>query len=170
MKPATWRLLLLCREERRLPDDQWGNICAMVRDRDRNVCQFRRWLGWGPICGRPAECVDHIRPVALGGSSDPSNCRAACARCNLRKGARPPLGWALGRMARTWGTVAALAYAVTLLPRTEADASAPLGAWAVVVASDGRVVRTFDTRADAERAAAAWDGGRGQLGVRRAGE
>lgn len=35
---------------------------------------------------------DHIIPLAVGGSNDPSNFQLACARCNLRKRARP-LSW-----------------------------------------------------------------------------
>lgn len=36
--------------------------------------------------------IDHIHPVSLGGTADPANLALACARCNLRKGARP-LEW-----------------------------------------------------------------------------
>lgn len=36
----------------------------------------------GPLCGLPANTVDHIRPRALGGGNEPANLRAACARHN----------------------------------------------------------------------------------------
>lgn len=44
------------------------------------------------ICGEdvPADDVhiDHIRPVARGGTDDPGNLQVAHSRCNMRKGAR----------------------------------------------------------------------------------
>ncbi len=159
------RALLLIRHAPRQPRDEWAHTRRAVLVRDGDRCRFRRWWGWGPTCGRPAEHVDHVVPVAWGGSSDASNLRAACAKCNLAKGSRPPAGWLALRVGR-----AAVVYGAVGWGLIAARPSAPAGAWAVIVASDGRVVRVFDTRADAERAAAAWDGGRGQLGVRRTGE
>ena len=38
-------------------------------------------------CGRVAEHVDHITPVARGGSDWPTDLQPLCAACNLRKGA-----------------------------------------------------------------------------------
>lgn len=38
--------------------------------------------------------VDHVVPLALGGSNDPENIVAACPACNLRKGAKHPMEWA----------------------------------------------------------------------------
>lgn len=35
--------------------------------------------------------VDHIQPVAKGGSNDPSNIQLTCAKCNRKKAARDPL-------------------------------------------------------------------------------
>lgn len=40
------------------------------------------------MCGAPWEHVDHVKPVAAGGSNWPANLRPACAPCNLRKGSR----------------------------------------------------------------------------------
>ena len=37
--------------------------------------------------------VDHVIPHSRGGSSDADNLVAACARCNLAKGARTPKEW-----------------------------------------------------------------------------
>jgi 5-methylcytosine-specific restriction endonuclease McrA len=39
-------------------------------------------------CGAPAEHVDHVIPVADGGSHRLDNLRPTCAKCNLAKGAR----------------------------------------------------------------------------------
>ncbi len=38
--------------------------------------------------------VDHIQPLALGGSNDKTNLQLLCPTCNLRKGAKPPERWA----------------------------------------------------------------------------
>jgi 5-methylcytosine-specific restriction endonuclease McrA len=37
-------------------------------------------------CGRPANVVDHIEPIAHGGTDHPSNLQALCAGCNGTKG------------------------------------------------------------------------------------
>jgi len=50
-------------------------------------------------CGRPAESVDHIIPVALGGTDELDNLRPACVSCNSRDGAR--LGNAIKQAKRT---------------------------------------------------------------------
>jgi 5-methylcytosine-specific restriction endonuclease McrA len=49
------------------------------------------------ICGKPFEpgdrrVVDHIRPLAHGGSDDPSNLQAAHRRCNGLKSSKLPRG------------------------------------------------------------------------------
>lgn len=38
-------------------------------------------------CGKPATTVDHVHPVALGGTSHPDNLAPACATCNSSHGA-----------------------------------------------------------------------------------
>lgn len=38
--------------------------------------------------------VDHIMPIALGGTNWPSNLQVLCAPCNLSKNAKHPLDWA----------------------------------------------------------------------------
>ena len=37
--------------------------------------------------------IDHVHPVALGGSSTPENLVVACRPCNLSKGAKPLAEW-----------------------------------------------------------------------------
>lgn len=40
------------------------------------------------VCGDYADHADHVTPRALGGSDDPANVRASCARHNLARGSR----------------------------------------------------------------------------------
>lgn len=56
----------------------WRRVRAAVLCRDRFVCAY---------CGAMATHVDHVVPRAAGGSDSPVNLVAACARCNLTKGA-----------------------------------------------------------------------------------
>jgi len=48
---------------------------------------FARWGRACWRCGAYATTVDHVIPVVLGGSHDPSNLRACCPRCNSSAGA-----------------------------------------------------------------------------------
>ena len=65
------------RIERNGSSRAWRALRAQVLARDRYTCQE---------CGAPAEHVDHITPVASGGTDHPGNLRALCAHCNLAKG------------------------------------------------------------------------------------
>ncbi len=58
---------------------QWRTLRDGVLHRDNHIC--RR-------CGRPASHIDHITPIAAGGTDHPSNLQALCGVCNLAKGAR----------------------------------------------------------------------------------
>lgn len=52
-----------------------------------------RWDYYGGrcgMCGREAESIDHVIPLARGGANWPSNLRPACMACNMRKGANRP--------------------------------------------------------------------------------
>ena len=51
--------------------EMWGNRCY--------------------ICDAPMESVDHVKPLAKGGSHFPANLRPACKACNSRKGAKWPV-------------------------------------------------------------------------------
>ena len=50
-----------------------------------------RWNLYGGscwMCGGRADSMDHVIPLARGGSNWPANLRPACRSCNSRKGAR----------------------------------------------------------------------------------
>ena len=52
----------------------------------RAVLEAAGWRCQWPGCHRPASTVDHVTPLAYGGSNDPANLRASCATCNSRGG------------------------------------------------------------------------------------
>ena len=56
-----------------------------VLERDGHTCQ---WLDDAGICGAPATDVDHVIPRAAGGTDDPANLRAICARHHRAKTGR----------------------------------------------------------------------------------
>jgi len=49
---------------------------------------FYGWRCW--MCSAPWTCIDHVKPLARGGSNWPSNLRPACRSCNARKHHRWP--------------------------------------------------------------------------------
>ena len=53
---------------------------ARILSRDGHICHL--------CMGEGASVVDHITPLARGGTDEDSNLRAAHAACNQRKGAR----------------------------------------------------------------------------------
>lgn len=57
-----------------------------------NADIFKRDNGLCYSCGEPIEVdsfhIDHLVPLALGGTHEPNNVAASCARCNLSKGPR----------------------------------------------------------------------------------
>lgn len=68
----------------------WRRLRAIILDRDQHRCQVpvnKGLTGYQP-CGERATHVDHITPKSLGGQDVPANLRAACASCNLSRGAR----------------------------------------------------------------------------------
>lgn len=54
----------------------WRNIRTQVLARDHHQCQ---------MCGQPAAEVDHIIPLADGGSDVEGNLRAICRRCHAAR-------------------------------------------------------------------------------------
>jgi 5-methylcytosine-specific restriction enzyme A len=58
---------------------QWRKLRDQILARDRWTC--RR-------CGERASHIDHITPIAAGGTDHPANLQALCGVCNLAKGAR----------------------------------------------------------------------------------
>ena len=64
----------------------WRRIINVVIARDGGICQIR-----GPGCTLYATTGDHIIPVSLRPDLElvPENVRAACRRCNLRRGVKP---------------------------------------------------------------------------------
>lgn len=65
--------------ERHTGGARYRNARAQVLDRDHHTCVY---------CGRPAREVDHVVPVAKGGTNTTHNLVAACRACNRRKGAK----------------------------------------------------------------------------------
>lgn len=63
-----------------------ASVRSLIFERDGHQCAYCRTHS-GPFH------IDHIDPVALGGSNEPENLTVACARCNLSKGAKPLEEW-----------------------------------------------------------------------------
>jgi 5-methylcytosine-specific restriction endonuclease McrA len=58
----------------------WQHIRPLVLERDGYRCHW---------CGRYANQVDHVKPLAHGGSAfNPANLVAACQPCNATRGAQ----------------------------------------------------------------------------------
>lgn len=68
----------------RLSSRQWMKVRARILDRDGCQCRY---------CGDWADTVDHVLPIASGGSNDDTNLVACCRYCNTSKGAKPVDEW-----------------------------------------------------------------------------
>lgn len=75
---------LRCKARLGLSAAAWQELRTAVLKRDDHTCQY---------CGNHAETVDHIVPLAAGGSSEPDNLCAACGSCNSSKRDRPVHEW-----------------------------------------------------------------------------
>ena len=69
----------------RIGGHRWRRVMANALARDGYLCQLRL-----PGCLGRATTGDHIVPVSVAPERelDPSNVRAACVPCNLRRGNR----------------------------------------------------------------------------------
>lgn len=67
---------------------------------DEHAAEYALILRGDPCCycGAPMRHVDHIQPIARGGTGAWDNLTAACASCNHRKGARPLLLFMLSEL------------------------------------------------------------------------
>lgn len=66
----------------------WQRLRLVILERDNWTCQVPIPGRPNQRCGKYARTVDHILPRSQGGPTIPTNLRAACVRCNSRKGAR----------------------------------------------------------------------------------
>lgn len=64
----------------------WHRLRRRVKDRDKATCKY---------CGRVVEegTVDHVLPLAQGGTDHLDNLVWACQKCNGEKGNRTPKQW-----------------------------------------------------------------------------
>ena len=67
--------------QRKSNSTQWKKLRLRILNRDGRECHW---------CGMDATTVDHIIPVAKGGTDDPENLVAACRRCNFSKQDKMP--------------------------------------------------------------------------------
>jgi 5-methylcytosine-specific restriction endonuclease McrA len=74
-------LLMTLHSQRKSNSTQWKKLRLRILSRDGRECYW---------CGMDATTVDHIIPVAKGGSDDPENLVAACRRCNFSKQDKMP--------------------------------------------------------------------------------
>lgn len=67
--------------ESRFTGNSWSRLRKIVRHRAKSICAY---------CGKkdPDGHVDHIVPIARGGTDELSNLAWACSSCNVRKGAK----------------------------------------------------------------------------------
>jgi 5-methylcytosine-specific restriction endonuclease McrA len=59
----------------------WRRIRRLILERDGHRCTLEL-----PGCQGVATQVDHVVPRRFGGTDEPANLRASCARCNRRRG------------------------------------------------------------------------------------
>lgn len=97
-----------CREHRNEAAREWyaanaAEVCARKSARRRGLEPIPTWwrddafarfdglCAYG--CGRLAEALDHVTPVALGGISEPANLVPVCVICNSQKRHHDPAPW-----------------------------------------------------------------------------
>lgn len=63
----------------------------------RDLIEKQKWKCAGHACGislRKSKELDHIVPIARGGSNDIANLQYLCPPCNRKKNAKDPIAWA----------------------------------------------------------------------------
>lgn len=72
---------------------------VLSQDGGQAAAEYARVLACDPCCycGRPAEHIDHIDALSVGGSGDWTNLTAACCFCNGSKHAKSLLAFLIGR-------------------------------------------------------------------------
>jgi 5-methylcytosine-specific restriction endonuclease McrA len=73
-----------CPPGQRLRARQWDKVRGRILERDGYLCAY---------CGDYGDTVDHIQPIASGGSNDDANLVACCSFCNGSKGAKSLTEW-----------------------------------------------------------------------------
>jgi hypothetical protein len=73
-------------ESLRLMKEKWRMLREFIFDRDHYTCQY---------CGATEGPLhlDHVIPIARGGTNDPNNLTTACETCNTSKGSKLPDEW-----------------------------------------------------------------------------
>lgn len=70
-----------------------------AKQRGRLLAKWKRQRRACWACPRPADTVDHLVPLARGGTNHEGNLAGACRRCNGARGARLIVEWRAGRPA-----------------------------------------------------------------------
>lgn len=73
-------------------------IVGLPKTRRRAL--LHKWQRQGrtcTFCPNPCESVDHVIPLARGGTNYEGNLTPACIRCNSSRGARTVMEWRMGR-------------------------------------------------------------------------
>lgn len=88
---------LLRIHERRRRDRKRGATGSHTYADIQDIGRMQRWRCANPVCRVSVHSgyhIDHVVPIALGGTNDRRNIQLLCAGCNQSKHARSPLAWA----------------------------------------------------------------------------
>lgn len=73
------------RSRRGMADNDWRKLRRQIFERDEFYCQY---------CGSEHDLTcDHITPLVLGGTNEPTNLTTACRSCNSSKGDKTLEEW-----------------------------------------------------------------------------
>jgi hypothetical protein len=80
-----WKMAIRAYDGMRLPPAEWHIVRSIVLERDGYVCTY---------CSNPTRLhVDHVIPLARGGSNAFDNLVTSCGPCNQSKGPKLPEEW-----------------------------------------------------------------------------